>query len=88
MDPEAYLAEVDVDPDRAVDFLDARELPPPEPLQKTLTRLAELDDGTVFVQLNDRVPKLLFPKLDDRGIAYDTAETDEGVVTAMWRPSS
>jgi hypothetical protein len=53
-----------------------------------MNRLAELDDATVFIQLNDRVPKLLFPKLDDRGIDYETTETDEGVVTAMWRPSS
>jgi hypothetical protein len=88
MDPGMYLAEIDVDSDRSVDFLDARDLPPPEPLQQTMNRLAELDDATVFIQLNDRVPKLLFPKLDDRGIDYETTETDEGVVTAMWRPSS
>lgn len=67
MDPETYLTEIDVDLDRAVDFLDARDLPPPEPLQQTVNRLADLDD---------------------RGIDYEITEIDEGVVTAMWRPSS
>jgi hypothetical protein len=88
MNPKAYLADIDVESDRPIDFLDARELPPPEPLQQTMNRLADLDESTVFVQLNDRVPQFLFPKLDDQGIAYETVETDDGVVTAMWRPSS
>ncbi|MFB6093269.1 MAG: DUF2249 domain-containing protein [Haloquadratum sp.] len=85
VNPESYLADLDVSTDRAIDFLDARELPPPEPLEETLSRLADLDDSTVFVQLNDRAPQFLFPKLDDRGLAYQTAETDDGVVTAVWR---
>ncbi|MGQ4556113.1 DUF2249 domain-containing protein [Halobellus sp. GM3] len=85
MDPERYLAELGLAEDRAVDFLDARELPPPEPLQRTMNRLAELDESTVFMQLNDRVPQLLFPKLDERDIAHKTLETDDGVITAMWR---
>ncbi|WP_144905528.1 DUF2249 domain-containing protein [Halobellus captivus] len=88
MNVEAHLTELDVPSDRAIDFLDARELPPPEPLQRTMNRLAELDDAHVFVQLNDRVPQFLFPKLDEQGIAYQTVETDEGVVTAIWRPAS
>ncbi|WP_311173717.1 DUF2249 domain-containing protein [Halobellus ordinarius] len=88
MNPETYLADVDVSSDRAIDFLDARELPPPEPLQETMNRLSDLDESSVFVQLNDRVPQFLFPKLDDQGIAYQTVEADEGVVTAIWRPAS
>ena len=88
MDPESYLTDVDAPTDRAIDFLDARELPPPEPLQETMTRLSTLDESSVFVQLNDRVPQFLFPKLDEQGITYRTVEADEGVVTAMWRPVS
>jgi len=71
--------------DRPTETLDARELPPPEPLQNTLERLADLDDGTVLVQYNDRAPQHLYPKLTDRGYEYDTVETDEVVVTAIWR---
>lgn len=70
---------------RPYELIDARELPPPEPLSGTLERLPELDEGTVLVQLNDRVPKLLYPKLDDRGYQYDTATVDEGVVTVIWK---
>jgi len=88
MEPEAYLPALDVSPDRTIDFLDARELPPPEPLQETMTRLTDLDETSVFVQLNDRVPQFLFPKLDERGIEYQTVETDEGVLTAIWLPTT
>ncbi|SDX91878.1 DUF2249 domain-containing protein [Halobellus clavatus] len=87
MNHEAYLAHFDVPSDRAVDFLDARDLPPPEPLQETMTRLADLDGETVFVQLNDRVPQFLFPKLDEQGVAYETVETDDGALTAIWDPT-
>ncbi|MFA1611836.1 DUF2249 domain-containing protein [Halobellus rubicundus] len=86
MHPETHLAEFDAPSDRAIDFLDARDLPPPEPLQETMTRLADLDGETVFVQLNDRVPQFLFPKLDEQGVAYETKETDDGVLTAIWDP--
>jgi hypothetical protein len=88
MDTKPYLAAVDLSSDRPVDFLDARELPPPKPLEETMTRVADLEEPTVFVQLNDRVPQFLFPKLDEQGIEYRTAEVEEGVVTAIWRPSA
>ena len=88
MDPEPYLAAVDLSSDRPIDFLDARDLPPPKPLEETMTRVAELEAPTVFLQLNDRVPQFLFPKLDEQGIEYRTAEVADGVVTAIWRPST
>ncbi|MFC7058440.1 DUF2249 domain-containing protein [Halovenus salina] len=65
--------------------LDVRQLGPPKPLAETLERLAELEE-TVLVQLNDRAPQHLYPKLDDRGYAYETVETDEAVVTVIWEP--
>jgi len=71
--------------DRSWEKLDARELPPPQPLQNTLERLAELDAETVLVQLNDRAPQHLYPKLADRGYEYETTETDGVVVTVIWR---
>ncbi|MFB6352850.1 MAG: DUF2249 domain-containing protein [Halobacteriales archaeon] len=70
--------------DRPREFIDARDLPPPKPLQRTLETLAELDDDTVLVQLNDRAPQLLYPKLDDRGYRHETVEVDDGVVTVVW----
>ena len=86
MDPAAALARTDVPADRTMAVLDVRTLPPPEPLQRTLERLAELDDDVVLLQRNDRAPRHLFPRLDDRGYAHDTVEVEGTVVTAIWRP--
>jgi len=80
------LATTDAPTDRPREPIDVRELPPPEPLRRTLERLSELGDA-VLVQRNDRAPQHLYPKLSDRGYEYDTVETDEAVVTAIWRES-
>jgi len=79
------LADTDAPLDRPRVTLDARRLPPPEPLRKTLERVVELDDETVLVQFNDRVPLHLFPQLDERGYEHATVETADPVVTAIWR---
>ncbi|MFB6102634.1 MAG: DUF2249 domain-containing protein [Haloplanus sp.] len=82
--PETLLTEMDAPSTGRREVLDVRELPPPEPLKVTLETLADLDDDTVVVQVGDRVPQHLFPRLDDRGYAYDTVERDDQVVTAIW----
>ena len=83
---DSLLAETNAPSTTVHDVLDVRELPPPEPLQVTLEPLAELDDDDgVVVQVSDRIPQHLFPRLDDRGFAYDTVERDDRVVTAIWR---
>ena len=46
----------------------------------------DLPDSTVLVQVNDRAPQHLYPKLDDRGYDYATVEADDAVVTGIWRP--
>lgn len=83
------MATVDLPPDaprdRPHETLKVTDLPPPQPLKETLERLAALDEATVLVQVNDRTPQHLFPRLEDRGYAYASAETDAGVVTAIWR---
>ncbi|MFB6169847.1 MAG: DUF2249 domain-containing protein [Haloarculaceae archaeon] len=81
LDPE--FAGTAVPTDRPVARLDARDLPPPEPLRETLERTVDLGE-TVLVQRNDRVPQHLFPRLDERGLAHETVETDAGVLTAVW----
>jgi TusA-related sulfurtransferase len=83
---ERYLSETGAPTDRPRETLDARDLPPPQPLQETLERLADLDDSAVLVQLNDRAPQHLYPKLADRGYEYETVETDDATVTVIWRP--
>jgi len=53
-------------------------------LQTTLERLVDIEDGTILVQINDRAPQHLYPKLDDRDCEYETTETDDGVITVIW----
>lgn len=70
--------------DRPRETLDVRSLGPPEPLRRTLERLVDLPDETVLIQRNDRVPQFLYPKLEDRGYRYETADRDDEVVTVIW----
>lgn len=84
-DVSSYLSATDAPAEQPYEFLDARNLPPPQPLQRTLEALVELDEGTVFVQLNDRAPQHLYPQLEDRGYRYETLETEDGMVTVIWR---
>jgi uncharacterized protein (DUF2249 family) len=83
MEAESYLSRTDAPSERPHETLDARELPPPQPLKNTLERLAGLDDSVVLVQLNDRRPQHLYPQLEDRGYRYETVEEDP-VVTVIW----
>lgn len=84
---ENLAAQTAAPEDRPYRTLDVRELGPPKPLTETLELLAEADDELVLVQVNDRLPRHLFPKLDDRGYAYESVERDDAVVTVIWRPS-
>lgn len=72
--------------DRPRERIDVRELGPPEPLVATLEALADADEGTVLLQFNDRAPRHLYPKLEDRGYAHETVEDDSAVLTAIWVP--
>lgn len=85
---ENFVTETNAPADRPREVLDARDLPPPQPLQNTLERLVQLDDEVVLVQLNDRAPQHLYPQLADRGYEYDTLETDLAVITVIWRLQS
>lgn len=99
-DTDALLADIGAPTDAPRDLLDARDLPPPEPLQRTLERLADLEEGTVLVQFNDRAPQHLYPRLRERGYAFETvvaqgppgrtdggdgaASADDVTVTVIW----
>jgi hypothetical protein len=64
--------------------LDVRTLGPPKPLRKTLEASADLTGEEVLVQYNDRTPQHLYPKLEDRGLTYETVETADVTVTLVW----
>ncbi|WP_232701760.1 DUF2249 domain-containing protein [Halobacterium wangiae] len=72
--------------DRDHELLDVRDLGPPNPLVRTLELLPDLPEETVLVQVNDRAPQHLYPKLDDRGYEFASVERENDVVTAIWRP--
>lgn len=74
----------DVPSDGEPTEVDVRDMAPPKPLQETLDTLGSLDDGAVLVQVNDRVPQHLFPKLEDRGYAHESIGEDP-VYTAIWQ---
>lgn len=85
-DVRSHLERTGAPVDAPIEPLDARELPPPEPLRNTLELLADADPETVLVQFNDRRPQHLYPQLADRGYQYDTAEDGDVVVTVVWYP--
>jgi TusA-related sulfurtransferase len=66
--------------------LDVRGLQPPEPLMRTLAALETLPEGHVLVQINSRVPQLLFPMLAEQGYACEVDESRaEEVLVRIWR---
>jgi TusA-related sulfurtransferase len=84
IEPEAALEATDAPSDRPRETLDVRSLGPPKPLSETLELLADLDDDVVLVQVNDRAPRHLYPKLADRGYVHDTVGRQDATVTAIW----
>ena len=87
MSDASAVAASDAPDGRSTVEIDVRNLGPPEPLTKTLEATADLADDEVLVQYNDRKPQHLYPKLEDRGLAHDTVETDDATVTVIWRES-
>lgn len=84
MQQEEYLSLVENPDVTDHETLDAGELPPPEPLTKTLEMLSELPEDTALVQYNDRKPQHLYPKLEERGYEYETESHGDEVVTVIW----
>jgi len=82
---DTVVEQTDAPSGRAVERLDVRSLGPPKPLKNTLETLADLDDA-VLVQVNDRAPQHLYPKLSDRGYEYETVERADATVTVIWKP--
>ena len=72
--------------DQAGTVLDLRGLEPPQPLQRALEALAQLPVGGSLTIHTDRRPMLLYPKLEERGFRYESAEAPEGGFrTRIWR---
>lgn len=65
-----------VSPERIT--VENRGLEPPEPMVRILGLVQQLAEGQRLEALNDRQPKMLFPKLDELGFSYQVAPHVEG----------
>lgn len=68
-------------------ILDVRGMEPPEPMVRTLAALEELPVGMTLLQINERVPQFLLPKLEGLGFSYRVQEQDDTVVRVFIRRS-
>jgi TusA-related sulfurtransferase len=71
--------------DHDAELVDVREMGPPDPMVETLETLPDLPGDVMLVQVNDRAPQHLYPKLEDRGYDYASVEVGDAVVTGIWQ---
>ena len=65
--------------------LDVRGMEPPEPMVHTLAALESLPQGKTLLQINERIPQFLLPKLDEMGFAYEVREQNDALVRVFIR---
>ncbi len=63
--------------------LDLLDLEPPEPLQRILEEVEQLEPGDILVARTPRNPRMLLPRLVDRGVEHAVVEAPDG--TALLR---
>ena len=81
-------ADTAVDAGEAVVVLDVRGLEPPEPMVRTLAALETLPRDSTLLQINERVPRFLLPKLAELGFSHEVRVQEEGVVRVFIRRTS
>ncbi|MEX2572096.1 MAG: DUF2249 domain-containing protein [Gemmatimonadota bacterium] len=71
--------------DGDVVILDVRGMEPPEPMVHTLAALENLPAGHTLLQINQRVPQFLLPKLEELGFAHEIREQTSDLVRVFIR---
>ncbi len=67
--------------------LDLRDLPPPEPMIRVLERVATLSPNETLIVHHSRIPRLLYPRLKERGLIVTTDElANDHVLLTIRRP--
>ena len=61
-------------------FIDVRDLPPPQPLEKIVDALGELDLGIYIKMLHRQRPNMLFPILKKNGFDFLIKEESDEVL--------
>lgn len=69
-------------------LIDARELEPPEPLEKVMAALSLLHPEQSIRLLLHREPFPLYPLLAERGYGHDTCMQPDGSYIILIRPAS
>lgn len=65
--------------------LDVRGMEPPEPMVHTLAALENLPSGKTLLQINERIPQFLLPKLEEQGFTYSIREQNDQLVRVFIR---
>ncbi|MDI3514967.1 MAG: DUF2249 domain-containing protein [Gammaproteobacteria bacterium] len=63
--------------------VDARGLEPPEPFERAMEALADLQAGEEFTLLIDRMPHPLLRMLDRDGYRHEASFRDDGTVAIL-----
>ncbi|HQZ01562.1 MAG TPA: DUF2249 domain-containing protein [Thauera sp.] len=63
--------------------VDARGLEPPEPFERAMEALANMESGGQFTLLLDRMPHPLLRMLDRDGYRHDVSFRDDGSVAIL-----
>jgi hypothetical protein len=72
----------------APEISDLADLPAPEPLERVLEATARLAPGAAFLARVPRYPRLLVPRLQERGLDFEAREEPEGTALVhVRRPS-
>jgi AcrR family transcriptional regulator len=84
--PDQWLVEIVVGASPPVEDLRDRE--PPEPLERVLAAASALPPGGVYLARLPRFPRLLVPRLRERGVELAILERADGAaLLRVWRPS-
>jgi AcrR family transcriptional regulator len=85
---EPALFEVEIQPPGACEIEDLRDLPAPEPLERVLEATAQLAPGAAFLARVPRYPRLLLPRLEERGIEWAVhEEPDQSALLYVRKPA-
>ena len=78
-------AEGEVEPVRAPAIDDLRDLEAPEPMERILAATARLAPGEAYSAHVPRFPRLLLPRLEERGLLYEVVEEPDGTALVQVR---
>ncbi len=85
LEPRVYA--VDVVVGGAPEILELGALEPPEPLERVLEACERIGPGDVVLAHVPRYPRLLLPRLEERGLTVQTHERLDGTaLVRVWRP--